>query len=189
MSDLPRVIGLAGKSGCGKDTAGKFFKQFGYHRIAFADALKREFAEVSCSPPQTIDMYLEAMDNQKIYWRKKLQDHGMMRREQDYDYWIKQSGLLTQEGRIIVTDVRFINEINAIHALDGVVVYLFKLGQECDDKHVSESLRPIDCDRICEYYPTFYHMGMSLDCLITELHGEPDCITDQVDRWLKEVLL
>lgn len=50
------IIGLAGKAGTGKDTAGAYLiKQYGFERIAFADKLKQSFASLFDIPPWELE--------------------------------------------------------------------------------------------------------------------------------------
>lgn len=80
------------------------------------------------------------------YMRQILQRHGSeYRRAQDPDYWVKQFSErydlfhlgLGNDARMVVTDVRFLNEADKIHQLGGVVWRITRPGTE-QMNHISE---------------------------------------------------
>lgn len=44
----PLLIGLTGRAGAGKDTCAQLLEQYGFHALAFADALRAEVADAWC---------------------------------------------------------------------------------------------------------------------------------------------
>lgn len=85
-----------------------------------------------------------------------------MRDHVDSDVWVnavrdKARGLLSEGygslgeyvpgGRVVVTDVRFENEVRMIRDLDGIIVRVLRPGVDVSDAHVSEQLwKEVDAD-------------------------------------------
>lgn|GEM_PF-98824 len=146
------LIGLSGKKGSGKDTAADaLVHDFGYERHAFASRLK---AAVTRLDP-IIDV-----DDEGIYrYASAVVDHG----EERVKAWPEARRLLqrmgTEVGRdlfgdsfwvdqtmrdvdasgtpVVITDVRFPNEVQAIRERGGIVVRIERDGLP-EDAHPSE---------------------------------------------------
>lgn len=120
-------VGISGKSGSGKDTVAKFIidrfgkktvvedgviKDTGYciTRYAFADALKEEIAGRERELCQKYNLPYEP-DNK---FRTLLQFYGMLRRNEDSNYFIKKLAKKIDADKnvkvAIISDVRFKNE-------------------------------------------------------------------------------
>lgn len=63
-STLPRIIGMCGAAGAGKDTVSLFLSYYGYQRIAFADALKIEAYDAIANDDRSI---LDLAEKDGIY--------------------------------------------------------------------------------------------------------------------------
>jgi hypothetical protein len=146
----PHLIGLTGLAGSGKDCVAALLGMVGYERRAFADALRVELAEI-----------LDPLIYGERIWQKptapeirsRLQNYGMTRRNQDPEYWIKK--VFSDEPKdadqwqshwqwpihdIVISDVRFPNEVDAIHARGGVVWRIVRPDvRPLDGNHVSET--------------------------------------------------
>ena len=120
----PKVIGLMGKAGSGKDLVGALLRMQGYKRLAFADAVRDEVtrAVVSGVIPFGFEPWSELLDGATAeeVWekpttermRKVLQLWGTeFRREQCSNYWVEKVRRQVGKGRWVVTDVRFPNEV------------------------------------------------------------------------------
>jgi hypothetical protein len=122
------IIGLAGKAGHGKNYVANvlcdYYPGMRFRKVAFADRVKQVYSIIS---GETVEDSLE--------WKNGMSDFGMTRREAfqkigtdlfrkhfHEDIWIYAlfSGLDPTQNYII-TDVRFLNEVNAIHNAGGVV--------------------------------------------------------------------
>ncbi len=148
----PVVVGLTGYARSGKDSfAETLIAEYGFERIAFADALKLFVRMIS---PRINDLVIDdgrgwegAKQDERI--RRLLQNVGLAAREVlGEDVWV-QAALrdLRRDGRYVVTDVRFPNELEAIHALGGEVLRLLRPLVGPANDHVSESAledAPID---------------------------------------------
>jgi Deoxynucleotide monophosphate kinase len=153
------IIGLTGLKGSGKDTiAAHLIKSYGFERRAFADKLKESAAallkldpshfEVLKNSPDILfaigsfkqDGMFEMIVNQST--REFLQRYGTESHRDVFgqDFWVNQ--LLPMDGfytdrNIVITDVRFVNEAERIHALKGYVVRVVRTLFN-DDAHTSE---------------------------------------------------
>lgn len=133
ITQRPRLLGLAGFSRTGKDTACRLL---GGHRIAFADALKEDLA------PIIRDRYGFSPSNltpeQKEILRPLFVAHGACARAVDPDIWIRpveerirhvqdmmEQGVLPL-APICVTDLRYLNEARAILRLGGIVLHIMR---------------------------------------------------------------
>lgn len=157
-----RLIGLCGRKGSGKDTVGHILvAEFGYVRRAFADALRMELAETIYGKggDETSfalrEGFLSHVEHHKYddpgtpsgWPRMLMQSWGTMRRHLfGADYWIGKLPLLPW---VVVTDVRFRNEADAIVTAGGVLWRVIRTDPG-DDAHISEhdlDEYPMDCVR------------------------------------------
>lgn len=144
------IIGLSGRAGSGKDTVGLWYQEkHGFVCRAFADPLKEAAAAIfHLSEEQLYGKEKEVVDP---FWgkspRKILQLLGTdcVRRVIDDDVWIKSmerciDGLTHDDGRhVVITDVRFPNEADAIRSWGGQVWRVVRPGVSDVEAHVSET--------------------------------------------------
>ena len=145
---VTKKIGLAGKSGSGKDVVADYIcEQYGYRKVAVADAIRDEVAdflfEIFDNTQDThfqdgphVDAIRDAF-MQMVY--EKPTPHAMRillqwwgteyRRSQDSDYWVKQLvAKMPEEDFVVVSDVRLPIEMDAIHAAGGEVWFVERPG-------------------------------------------------------------
>lgn len=160
---IPMIVGLCGYAGSGKDTlADMLAGKYGYEKVAFADPLKRTVVswllfndEIPADVPGFILNLISECRNQvsspvnthdyvytKPYspeLRKLVQYVGTEYfRAKDGAHWLK-AMQLEPGKKYVVSDVRFKNELDYVHLLNGVV---FRIDRECQtstDAHSSES--------------------------------------------------
>jgi hypothetical protein len=111
VADLlnPRLIGLAGYAGSGKDTAADVLEALGWERRAFAGALKDLATRIGWDG---------AKDEPG---RRLLQELGVGCREVlGADVWVN-ALMATLEGPSVIVDVRFPNEVDTIRDHGGIV--------------------------------------------------------------------
>lgn len=145
------LLGLAGYKESGKDSAAKTAIEAGYHRVAFADVLKRVAENIDPhismdGNAHTLNSFLEwtgGWDTAKKLpsVRRFLQNLGVAIRREDPEFWVRAAGIedaLEQYGKVVVTDVRFPNELDHIDTLGGTVVRVVRPGKT-GDSHVSET--------------------------------------------------
>lgn len=164
---MTRIIGLSGKMGSGKDTVADILvSEYGYTRIAFADALKREVEQSirhqafpDGLPLNLWEVMLEAKP-EDVYAKPTpegirilLQFWGSdYRRGDDPLFWIRKVGeqIHTHPERMyVISDVRFKNEADYVRHLGGEVWMVERKDakQYGIPKHASERLTGISTDR------------------------------------------
>lgn len=151
--ETPRLIGLCGAAGSGKDTAASFLVAAGWTRIAFADALKQVLYDMD---PQVLDEKMrhtdlqDIIDNEGWDWTKTncptvrglLQRLGVAVRDHvSPNAWVEAAMRKAPAGaRIVITDVRFPNEIATVREMGGLLVEILRPGQtNIAGNHISET--------------------------------------------------
>ena len=142
-----RLVGLTGYKQSGKDTFAKVLvEEFGFTRLAFADALKRDVAEY-CG------ITVEQVEREKAALRRVLQLRGVACRDRDPEWWVDvvrtriarmisdavSHGAVRQSA--VITDVRFPNEAKMVRNLGGVLLRMRRSDQPMitEDTHSSET--------------------------------------------------
>jgi hypothetical protein len=123
-----RILGLCGYAKVGKDTIAN---KIGFPRAAFADALKEDL-EVIIRERFGIDVH-KCLPHEKSLIRPVMVEWGRLGRAWDPAHWIKRVRIPVRckyEERMVISDVRYANEVQAIYDAGGVVVYLWDDGIE-----------------------------------------------------------
>jgi len=138
-----QILGLVGLIGSGKDTAADYLVNFhGYRRESFASSLKDAVANVFGWDRQL----LEGRTTQSREWREQRDEWWSTRLGQDItprhvlqqwgtevvrngfhdDMWIAslENKIRTSRDNIVITDCRFPNEIKAIRAQGGRIIWI-----------------------------------------------------------------
>uniref|UniRef100_A0A6C0EFE5 Deoxynucleoside monophosphate kinase n=1 Tax=viral metagenome TaxID=1070528 RepID=A0A6C0EFE5_9ZZZZ len=147
------VIGITGKKGHGKDTVGKILNKYGYKRIAFADPLKEACRCIFGFTDE--QLYGDEKEKTDPFWnvtpRHILQYVGtdLFRDQLGFvvpdlgkDIWIKSAEKHIESSgfdKIVITDVRFQNEVDMILKKGGYVVRVTRPSIKSGDTHVSET--------------------------------------------------
>jgi hypothetical protein len=133
-----KLVAISGKMHSGKTyVADLLNRELGYRRLSFAQPLKDDVREMG---------FTEQEIREKEPWmRELLQVYGQARRAQDVDYWVNrmiarlraeyhldQTTLFSyDEARIVIDDLRFENEADALRILaeetEGLDVLLVRL--------------------------------------------------------------
>lgn len=110
-----KIIIFSGKQYSGKDTVAKILLENlpEYKRFAMGDVIKLEYGK------QKGLTYDEIEKNKPIY-RQDLIDLGNWGRSQDPDYWLKK--IISQDGKIIVTDVRVPHEYEVFKEAGAIAI-------------------------------------------------------------------
>lgn len=132
----PRLIGLAGVSGAGKDAAGAYLaERHGFVRVAVADALKEEMARLfGLSREQLWGAGRNVVCPRLGRTPRELyQRFGQACRDIDPDVWIRLlrcnvAERLGRGERVVCTDVRMPAEMKAVVDLGGYVWKLVRAG-------------------------------------------------------------
>lgn len=151
------LVGLMGRKRSGKDSfASALVADHGFQRVAFADPLKDALLRFDPLLPTMTGAERLSSIVESHGWeaakgypsvRKALQDYGVVIREVvDPNAWIQAASRRIRElhamgeNHVVVTDVRFPNEVAYIREHGGVLVYVERPGLPDDgDTHVSET--------------------------------------------------
>jgi len=154
-TNLPAIIGITGRKYSGKDTLGDFLvTNYGYERIAYADALK-EVARIIFDFDDT-QLYGDNKETPDEYWnitpRQAFQFIGtdLFRNNchklfntshTNKDIWIRvvkrkiMNRLKTNpNAKFVVTDIRFPDELDAVKDLGGITI---KIKRDTTEKRIT----------------------------------------------------
>lgn len=140
------LVGLVGFPGTGKDAIAKVLvEDYGWLRVAFADALKADLCEID--PDIHSVEHLDTCKRNDTYWRVRLQLHGEYVRKIDYDYWVNKACKAERAAfvttglpyaGVVYTDVRYENEAEMICERGGFMVGVHRTGYDMVNDHISE---------------------------------------------------
>lgn len=142
MKQFNPIVGILGKKGHGKDTVGAMVaEQTGWELDSFAAPLRKFSYEMFGISHETYNAVISGLG---MTGRQFLQEVGTrVMREIDSDQWIralahrlKSSG---NRGRLILTDVRFPNEVQFVKANGGLLLHVVRPDRHDTDSHISES--------------------------------------------------
>ncbi len=110
-----KIIIFSGKQYSGKDTAGKILIEAmpEFRRFAMGDIIKLEYAKLN-------NLTFEQIEADKPKYRQGLIDLGNWGRAQSPDFWIHK--IISQEGNIVVTDVRIKHEYEVFKSAGAVSI-------------------------------------------------------------------
>jgi hypothetical protein len=151
---MKMIIGLSGYAQTGKDTIADYLiKNYGFTRVAFADPIREalykldpkirlgESSGVSLS--HAVDnMGWEEVKKLSPDTRELLQRLGteVGRSMFGEDFWVKQAMKKAQEHeKVVITDVRYPNELEAILKASGAVWRVIKNDVGAVNRHASET--------------------------------------------------
>ena len=189
------IIGIAGKAQAGKDTTARMLQillsypditwdmywnsditfAFDHFVVHYADLLKEISQEMLDMPFD--DFNSQEVKQQTIDWlgmtvREFLQKLGTaVRKEIDPEFWVKALFNTYHDGNVIIADVRFPNEAEAVKARGGKLIRIERPGAGAGN-HISETALDdykgwdiiIDNDRTLEdlFTTVKYHVSNSL---------------------------
>lgn len=190
----PTVIGLVGEAAAGKDSVASFLCDcYHFNRVAFADDMKYFYGLQKGYRGNREEIIQQVNRNKN---REELISYGMSWRNVDPNIWVKATGLRIREivqdclrnrkpPRVVVTDVRFYNELDLIREhFGGVIVRVtapvnvrIKRMKERGDKwdpsfmeHPSEVFpRHVRADYTVDNGGDFVSTMLSLDKLMFEI--------------------
>jgi len=156
------LIGFAGRKQSGKDTAAEALASLGFERIAFAGALKfmllafLRYRGVSDGVARhALEGDLKERPLSELGYRSMryaMQTLGTEwgRDLMAPDIWIEAAmDRARLFSRVVISDVRFPNEVAAIRSRGGRVFWIERPGLQADDAHISEgSITAQDCDGV-----------------------------------------
>ena len=143
------VIGFCGFAFSGKDTAAEPLIERGFQRIAFADPLKARAA-------RALGISVDEVNARKRELRPFLVELGRAGRLLDPDMWVDLAFYDRLITNVVVTDVRYLNEVRTVLDMDGVVVFINRPGANAANDEERESIAEIL--RHC-YLPVIHNDG------------------------------
>ncbi len=139
-----KIIGLCGYSRTGKDTAAANMP--GWTRFAFADALKEDLHSFADLLHVQISRFTP---EEKEKFRPLMVAWGATARTFSPGFWIRRLrtaiDLFPPENpKIVITDVRYRDEVDAIYRWGGKVVYIERPGYSPGNDEEKRSFKEID---------------------------------------------
>lgn len=167
-----KLIGLTGLPRTGKDTTATYLcERYGYVRRAFATPLKEAAAALlgrevwEMEGAQGFDR--EAMLPEWGFttrWFLQVLGTECLRQQVREDFWVQRMrNSLKCLTRVVITDVRFPNEVEMVHSFGGVVVEVTRPGTVASG-HVSD--RGVPADLILENAGTVLDLHSTIDDLV-----------------------
>lgn len=157
MTVQPKLLGLIGKKGSGKDTAAAALEALGFQNVKFAGALKamlRTLLAYQGVEAGIVDRMIDG-DLKEVptpYLNGKSPRFAMQtlgtewgRELIGYDFWLNVAMQKASTGNTVITDVRFPNEVEAVKLAGGTVIRVLAVGKTVFDggegeDHASETL-------------------------------------------------
>ncbi len=183
---MGKLIGLLGRKRCGKDTLGSYMiEKYDYDRYAFADPIKDILKTMFDLSEHQLNYDKEKIDERwGVSPRIILQKFGteicrnnlenfIPNIKLDGDtLWVKLFKIFYEKNKdkdIVITDVRFIDEINAIKSFGGKIVKLNRDNLEFDG-HSSEkdidNYNPDLIDYTIDNNYTYYDLYSQIDTFL-----------------------
>lgn len=156
------LIGLCGSPGSGKDTVAKILAPLGWTRVSFADPLRSML--LALNPMTTVGIRVKELV-ELIGWeaakkvgdvRELLQRLGTeaVRECLGEDAWVDlaRKKIASINGPVVITDVRFPNEVGFVRELAGEIILVNRPGVGAVNNHSSEN-RDFEVDWTLENGP------------------------------------
>jgi hypothetical protein len=182
------LIGLVGKKGSGKTVVAEYLRhEHRFFEVKFAGPLKEDLSKMLDIPMDLIEPETPEMREKREKWihpvwkmtvRQMLQKFGTdaMRNHFHPDFWIIRLDMMLKErfktGRIVISDVRFKNEITYVLDNGGHIFKVRRPGTDTyEDIHQSE----VDLDyhhfphHVLDNTSSFEYLYKQIDLLIGEL--------------------
>lgn len=156
------IVGFTGRKRSGKDTAAAALVQEGFTRFSFAAPLKlmlRTLLDYQGVPEATIQEMLEGSLKEAPSWflGNKSPRHAMQTLGTEWgrnligeNFWVETLTIAARSTPlVVVSDVRFPNEVDAVRRNGGKVIRISRPGLAANDDHPSEALidtLPVDLD-------------------------------------------
>ena len=184
----PALIGILGKKRSGKDTlAARLVEEYGFTRFSFADPMRAGILELDpilpfitnpgayATPPLRLAAYVDAVGwewaKEMPEVRRLLQHYGTgLRDHLGADVWVDalRRKISDFPGHVVITDVRFENEVQMIESLSGVTIRVTRPDLVSTDTHISE----VALDGYCADF------GVVNDGTIADLSEEVDHLVE-----------
>lgn len=154
LNKTPKYVGFCGYAGVGKDTFGDIYynyliRYFNVAKEALADNVKKDL-QTFIFEQYNFDIFTCSREQKELV-RDLLVFYAEKRRKEDPDYWIKRLNNSIKYGNydsVIITDIRYQNEVEWIHDNGGIVIMIDRIGvgpaNETEARTVSEAREIVD---------------------------------------------
>ena len=189
------LIGIMGKKGSGKDTVSDYLvENYQFHKLAFADPIKQVAQIMFDFTEQQLNGELKETIDKRwgISPREVFQKLGtefgqfdlpkyfpILGEKVNRNFWVErlkiEYGKLPDNSNVIVSDVRFNHEIEAIKKMGGKIIYIERNERiwEKQDGHLSEKeMESLDgnlFDRIVNNNHSKTQLYDNINCYILDL--------------------
>lgn len=188
---MKNLIGFVGRRRSGKDTAAQTLIQDGFIALKFADILKamlRTFFDYVGEDPALVERFIEGdlKETPLTFFGGKSTRYAMQTLGTEWgrdliwqNLWVAATLARAKTlENVVISDVRFPNEADAIHAVGGKLIRIFRGSQTVTDTHPSETLIDgIDAD-----------YEITNDGPLTELHDKIQLTRALIESTNPEVL-
>ena len=186
---MGKLIGILGRKRSGKDTLGSYMiEKYGYERYAFADPIKEILKTMFDLSESQLNENKEDIDERwGVSPRTILQTFGTEICRNDITkyiqnlkldnetLWIKLFRIFYEKNKdkdIVVTDVRFLDELNAIKSLGGRIV---KINRDNLDYDGHSSEKDID-----NYNPDLIYYNIDNNYTFDDLYSQIDTLLNLI---------
>lgn len=148
--NYPKVIGLHGHAGVGKSLAAAYLQEaHGYTLLKFAGPLKHMARAIGLSHDHIEGPLKELptplLDGKSPREFMQLLGTEFGRHHLGEDFWVNRAmdnvhRILDVGGRVVLDDVRFLNEASAVHDIGGVVIEIERPGVGPVNSHSSDNI-------------------------------------------------
>lgn len=180
-----RIIGLSGYAKSGKDTVGQYLvSSYLFRRVAFADNVRNGVYAMNPFVPygdgysrlQRVvdDLGWDVAKEEVLEIRRLLQTYGTEagREIHGHNIWIDnlahQVDSIIEHNHVVITDVRFDNELDYIEDCGGVVIRVDRDGVGRRFNHKSEDV-PLKADYVVDNNGTIDELYVKIDSIMEEL--------------------
>lgn len=139
-----KIIGITGYKGSGKTSLGRVLNEYGAGSVSFSRHVWQGVHSIATAIGEPVSVMADS-----IYLTLR-QNYGP---NVHVDAWRKCiEPMMNQEGFLVVDDVRFLNEANAIHDLGGVIIRMFRPESDMDPERGNPGPLEEQVDKIVPDY-------------------------------------
>jgi dephospho-CoA kinase len=140
------IIGIIGKKHSGKDTLADYIvSKYKFKKKSFAYPLKKTCSYLFNIPFhyfENQELKEKMIEEWEMSPRQIMQKVGtdMFRHQIEDTFWIRHLFHdINVQSNIVITDIRFLNEIIMVQKYNGILIYIERNNNICKDEHESEN--------------------------------------------------
>ncbi len=152
MTEKIKIIGISGKLNSGKTTLANYIvNEYKYTKYSFADPLKKGLMEIfgfeydqvyTTKGKETLDKYwnITPRDTMQYFGTTIFRNNiNKLIPEMNENFWVNRFKKNYKGEYLVIDDVRFINEINIIKELGGIIIRINRNNElNKSNYHISE---------------------------------------------------